>query len=45
MRRNRPYNQPFTLREFVAGKAGWYVYVAMAFAACGLVFASLAMVG
>ena len=41
----RVYNQRFTLHQFVRGKAGWYVYAAMAMAACGLLFACLAMVG
>lgn len=41
----RAYNQCFTLREFVSGKAGWYVYAAMAMSGCGLLFACLATVG
>lgn len=45
MQGERRYNQPFTLREFMTGKAGWYVYAAMGMAACGLLFACLAMLG
>ena len=45
MKGERGYNQPFTLREFAKGKAGRYVYAAMGMAACGLLFACLAMLG
>ena len=37
----RVYNQPFTVKEFVTGKAGWYVYAAMGMATCGLLFLCL----